>query len=469
MPGTHYLSPTGSDANPGTLEQPWRSLQFAVDQLRPGERLFLRGGLYELTEMVTIRCQGNDLAPIVIAAAPGELPVIDASRVPLGNHVDPRPYPEEQGALLLQDAAHLRIHGLRVQNSHNAGIMVRDSQHIDLTNNTVDTTYACGIALWDTYEHKGTCRYIRVLGNTIIKANTYDMHFPGYPRGHETPHEALSVAGAHHFEVAWNHVHHCEKEGIDVKETSCYGVVHHNYVHHCWRQALYADSWFGVLEDVEFHNNVAHDCQGAGFALSTEGGELCRNVRVHHNLLYNNWGTGVYFSRWGGDGPREQISIHHNTVVNNGWGTPRNGENFFWMIGGLYFFSANVQGVEIRDNIFSQNCGFQIGYNRDEMLKEYDTPAAAFAARQIAIENNALYQPQAVAYPIRFGWHGNYGWADPYPGSRPVNGDPLFVDAAAGDLRLKDGSAAQGLGAYSEGADLNFWWRENFPPEFPLY
>src|SRR5688572_28888713 len=110
--------------------------------------------------------------------------------------------------------------------------------------------------------------------------------------GSEHPHEAISVMGADHFEVAWNHVHHCGKEGIDVKEVARRGVVHHNWVHDVPRQALYCDAWFGLLEDVEWFSNVAHDAMwGLTFSVEGQGSEM-RNVRAHHNVLYRTQGSG---------------------------------------------------------------------------------------------------------------------------------------------------------------------------------
>ena len=97
---------------------------------------------------------------------------------------------------------------------------------------------------------------------------------------------AISVAGSHHFEVAWNHVYNGQKEGIDVKETAAFGTVHHNYVHDCKRQGLYIDGWFGKLEQLEMNENVVHNCE-AGIALSSEDGPNTKNLRIHHNLVYN--------------------------------------------------------------------------------------------------------------------------------------------------------------------------------------
>jgi hypothetical protein len=43
----HYLGPSGSDAAPGTREQPWLSFGFAVPRLQPGDTLILLDGVYQ--------------------------------------------------------------------------------------------------------------------------------------------------------------------------------------------------------------------------------------------------------------------------------------------------------------------------------------------------------------------------------------------------------------------------------------
>jgi parallel beta-helix repeat protein len=46
VPAALFVSTTGSDANPGTLDRPWRTLQHAVNQAAPGDEVVLRGGTY---------------------------------------------------------------------------------------------------------------------------------------------------------------------------------------------------------------------------------------------------------------------------------------------------------------------------------------------------------------------------------------------------------------------------------------
>src|SRR5437868_5761616 len=35
--GSFYVSPTGNNTNPGNSNLPWKTLQYAADQLRPGD------------------------------------------------------------------------------------------------------------------------------------------------------------------------------------------------------------------------------------------------------------------------------------------------------------------------------------------------------------------------------------------------------------------------------------------------
>ncbi|MBI5673452.1 MAG: hypothetical protein HZC50_09480, partial [Nitrospirae bacterium] len=48
LSATYYISPTGSDANPGTLAKPWLTFAYAIDPARAtcGDTLLLTNGTY---------------------------------------------------------------------------------------------------------------------------------------------------------------------------------------------------------------------------------------------------------------------------------------------------------------------------------------------------------------------------------------------------------------------------------------
>ena len=68
-------SRSGNDAGSGSKNAPWKTIQHAVNQLKAGDVLCLRGGIYY--ENVVIAKSGTTAAPITIRGYPGELVVID--------------------------------------------------------------------------------------------------------------------------------------------------------------------------------------------------------------------------------------------------------------------------------------------------------------------------------------------------------------------------------------------------------
>ena len=44
--GVYYVAPTGDDANPGTLDYPWQTIQHAADILVAGDTVYIRAGTY---------------------------------------------------------------------------------------------------------------------------------------------------------------------------------------------------------------------------------------------------------------------------------------------------------------------------------------------------------------------------------------------------------------------------------------
>ena len=56
--GVHYYVATdGVDDNPGTLIQPWETIQKAANSLSPGDIVYVRGGVYY--EKVTFNISGS--------------------------------------------------------------------------------------------------------------------------------------------------------------------------------------------------------------------------------------------------------------------------------------------------------------------------------------------------------------------------------------------------------------------------
>ena len=462
----HYVAVDGSDEGPGDIERPWATINHAAEQAAAGDTIVVRGGRYLLSAQVRPRNSGRQNAWITFTGYQGEEPVLDAQLLLRSSLVQDG---LDNGAFQIERVSYVRVANLTVINSHDAGFTVRDSNNVDLINNSTKGSFSSGIAVWDTLHNGKVTEHIRILGNTITKATSWDLAPPNTPRRGEPPHEAISIGGAIDFEIAYNHVFDSDKEGIDVKETSKRGKVHHNLVHNIPRQGIYVDAWFGSINDIDIFSNVVHDCGMAGVVLSVENGQSVDSVRIHENLIFNNEGSGLFFSRWGVDGPRRNVKIYNNVFYHNGYGTPASGQTYYWLTGGLYLYSRNVFDLSIIDNIFSDNRGFQIGFS-ELFLADGKSWSAMAQEQNIRISGNLIDGTASIASPIESG--GNP--ADRVKiyainGETPILGNPMFKDPANEDFTGNRGSPAV-VGRVARridalGGKTKFWWKHDFPPK----
>lgn len=335
-PRIFHLSPTGSDQGLGTIEKPFFTLVRAVKECQPGDTLLMADGVYRYQEPQRITFKGRSDGWLTIKAAEGAKPILDFDGFRpknLGEAAD-------GGSINLVRAEFIRLQGITVRNSYQFGFRAAEGCHgLDLINCASHGSFCPGIGLWNS-------SMVRVTGCEVTGATSQKFRLYGDPT-HECPHEAISIAGVRGFEVSFNHVHHCEKEGIDVKEVSQDGEVHHNWVHDLPRQGLYCDAWFGLLSDVKFLSNFVYDCEW-GFAVSVEGRESrLEDLTVDGNIFARSRASGIYFGTWGGNGPRSAIRIQNNTVYMAGtkghWAGP---------VGCLDMRATNIREISVTDNIF---------------------------------------------------------------------------------------------------------------------
>lgn len=110
---TYYVAPNGSDSNPGTITQPWASLQKGFSSIVAGDILYMRGGTY--TRMADsghgINISGRDGRSgniITVTAYPGETPVLDCSSLSTSSGVN--------FGILMSGCDYWLIKGLTVKN-----------------------------------------------------------------------------------------------------------------------------------------------------------------------------------------------------------------------------------------------------------------------------------------------------------------------------------------------------------------
>jgi hypothetical protein len=119
--GNWFVSPTGNDANPGSMAAPFATLNKAQSVATPGQVIYLRGGTYLLSSTIRITNSGTAGNPIQLLAYPGETPYFNFSSQPYGaNH---------RGILFPTNANYWSVKGLEVGYAGDNGIKVEGSHH----------------------------------------------------------------------------------------------------------------------------------------------------------------------------------------------------------------------------------------------------------------------------------------------------------------------------------------------------
>src|SRR5664279_3023810 len=76
----YYVSPAGSDSNPGTLASPFATLQKGNNTAAAGDTIWMRAGTYNCTTQITLSKSGtSDTNRTKIWAYTGEVPILDFS------------------------------------------------------------------------------------------------------------------------------------------------------------------------------------------------------------------------------------------------------------------------------------------------------------------------------------------------------------------------------------------------------
>lgn len=447
---TYYVSPSGNDAAKGTVQQPWATIQKACDVLVAGDTAIIRDGVYYTNKIIRLKNSGTKDKWITLMVLPNEKAVIDADSLKYIDEWEKKDtaYMKRMqkrgldvnkltissrtvGAFQIEGVSYIRVIGLAVKMSHAAGIVVKGpSKKIDLIGCKTDNTFNSGIGVW--YADS-----VRVLNCEVVRANNKELTH-NFPVRVEAPHEAISLAGARYFEVAYNHVHLCFKEGIDCKEVSAHGIIHHNYIHNMLRQGLYIDCWFGILKNIEAYGNVIHDCDIAGIAVSGEGKEAnMENIHLHHNLVFNNYGSGILFGPWGYNRMRKNIEIAFNTVVNNGGPGHWMGEN-----GGIDIRTDSLLNLNIHHNVVDGNWGFQLA------LPVKSNNASTFLTKnKITINDNLLGEYKSKVTP-RMVSHFVHVYGYQADSDKNIANNP-FADVKNKNYRLQSEALNSKYGAYS--------------------
>ena len=122
----YYVAPDGNDMNPGNLRYPFKTLEKALEIVKPGETIYVRGGTYHCDKTILFDKSGEEGKPIRVWAYKNEKPEFDFS--------------EAWNEGLLIKVAYWHLRGLIVTGTERAAVCLKS---IYAHHNTIEymTTY----------------------------------------------------------------------------------------------------------------------------------------------------------------------------------------------------------------------------------------------------------------------------------------------------------------------------------------
>ncbi|MDT3699212.1 MAG: right-handed parallel beta-helix repeat-containing protein [Thermincola sp.] len=331
---SYYVHPSGSDLEPGTINNPFKTIKKAVSLAEAGETIYIRGGTYN--ERVVLQRSGLPKQPITIRNYPDEIAIIDGTGLTWTGSST-----LWGGLIDTNEKSHFNLIGLTIQNSPAFGIgrayrsNPQKTSHVLVENCIVYNTLAAGISFISGEDIAIEHNIVDNACNTTISNQ-----------------ECLSLSRIDRFTIKHNIV--CNGttppapvgkggEMINVKDGCKNGVVAYNTVFNYRKLGIFLDAYQSTQENIEVYRNVVYQLTPQltnGIAIGCERGGLLRNINLHHNIVCNTqW--GFIIAGWGGGGYKhtmEDIYILNNTCYNIN-------------TAGIYHTNPDCLNVTIRNNI----------------------------------------------------------------------------------------------------------------------
>jgi parallel beta-helix repeat protein len=267
LASSYFVSIAGNNAWPGTAAQPWRTLQYAADQVGPGDRVTVRPGNHAGFYLET---DGTPAAPIEFIAEPGVL--INA----------PNPVRTQHG-INLEDASHIVIDGFAVTGMQRAGVR---SVGVD------GDTFASHVTIRNVHSYNNG--YWGILTGFVNDLTIEDNITSGSAVEH-----GIYVSNSGDRPVIRNNVVFDNRgNGIHMNGDASLGG-----------DGLISEA---LVSGNVIYNNAKLNAQGqpgGGSGINMDG---VQDSRIENNLLYNNHASGI--SLYSIDGAEGSTN---NEVVNN--------------------------------------------------------------------------------------------------------------------------------------------------------
>ena len=284
---TFYVATTGNDNNPGTLAQPWLTIQRAANVAVAGDTINIVAGTYNGPHilMQNSGSAGNYITFQNYNSGTVNINITDSNWIGISTNAK----------------NYLKFSGLRISAPNNFyGIDAYQSSYITIQNCYFTNCKADGI-------YGENASYITIDNCEVTGVGTASSE------------EMISMYSVAHFEIKNCLVHDSagtQRIGIDAKNGSSNGSIHNNTVYDTGANGIYVDAR-GIASNIDIYNNLVYNCPlDSGIAVNDENGTgSLTNINIYNNIIYGcreafqicQTGTETYTN----------ISFINNTCYNN--------------------------------------------------------------------------------------------------------------------------------------------------------
>ncbi len=264
-----YVNSTkGSNSYNGSLSQPFKTIQYAINSARAGDVIYVQNGTYK--ERIQLNKSGTSDSPIKLVAYPGHRPVINGTGIKWAGNGN------WGGLINFNRQSHWFFEGIHLENAYGMGFgddyqepTTVGSRNIQVKNCSV--TKAGGSGFFVEFAED------ILIDNFIAKETNKNLG-----------QEGISLLNVNRFEIKNCQVLDCYKEGIDVKDGCKNGTIHDCYVNNTVRVGIYVDAFSRDSSNIQVYDNIATVPNGAGFSTAAEAGGKLENILFRNNIVYDS-------------------------------------------------------------------------------------------------------------------------------------------------------------------------------------
>jgi parallel beta-helix repeat protein len=313
---TYYVATSGSDSNPGTLQQPFRTIVKGVSILKPGDTTYVRAGTYNEainTRFVVFPSGTSWTNAVTLAAYPGE-------QVTLVGFIN----------LAGMQHSYIIVSGLIIDanNSVEGFTINQGSHHIRLQNSEIKNTWSNGVGIWWGNNNGLSSDYNEILNcriHHIGSAGNAAKGWPDQPFGYGLAHGIYVttsnniIRGNTFYDIGEYSIHQWTSAPYFANNNIFDGNIITRSGHNTTRYGgvccggITASGGNGTI----IRNNIVYGNEVDGIDLMT----TCINCKVYNNTTYNNPGWNIYTPDTSGTGIEVRNNIAYPKGIHLGTGT----------------------------------------------------------------------------------------------------------------------------------------------------